>query len=654
MSSGGWPRIRAYLGRLPSTTSARRIAGRATRSVRRARLRSSAGLLRGTGLVQSDWYLGQAPVRSGDAATDWLLRGRLEGRSPNPLFEAQWFDPDGWDGRSDPLLRLARHGDSPHGTHPLLDPRQPLGPFLAQVDDADLLPLPAESLIPPTTWGEWKQLLGGAQDVLDREVARASARTTTVWDGERDAAYVRRWTELPVPPAAEPIVSVVMPVRDRPELVARAIDSVRAQSFSHWELLVVDDGSTDRTPDVVAAIAAQDPRVRLLRRPASGVCAARNAGIAAATGQYVAFLDSDNEWTPDFLMVCSAVMRSEGLRSAFAVTEEQSDTSKRYRDFAGDVEDMRTGNFVDLNVLVVERSLLDEVGGFDESLRRMVDYDLAWRIAERDRLTLLPFIGVRYRASATATDRISVRESLAWDDVVKARRLIDWQTLHDGLPARRPDLLSIIVAVRDDWRAARDTVRATLELPAPDGLCVEVVVVDNASSRGAWRLLWALFGQEPGVRIVRSPVNLHRAAATSLGFADSEGQLIVVLPAGTIPGSDWTSLTAALQDGAVVVLRDGSDDRRCPSSGPDVLATTASCFLRMHGLDPLFVNEFEIADFVARVASQDLGPVVSLVGQQTREKRPYERPTGNQHADNVREWQRRWPATSVPTARFKT
>ena len=622
--------------------------------MRRARLRSSAALLRRAGLVLPDWYLGQAPVRSGDAAMDWLLRGRLEGRSPNPLFEAQWFDPDGWDGRADPLLRYARHADFPDGAHPLLDPRQPLGPFLAQVGDADLLPLPAGSLIPPTTWGEWKKLLGGAQDVLDREAARASARTTTSWDAERDAVYVRRWTQVPVPPGTEPIVSVVMPVRDRPELVARAIGSVRAQSFSRWELLVVDDGSTDRTPDVVAAIAAQDARVTLLRRPASGVCRARNAGIAAATGQYVAFLDSDNEWTPDFLTVCSAVMRSEGVRSAFAVTEEQSDTGKRYRNFAGDVEDLRTGNFVDLNVLVVERSLLDEVRGFDESLLRMVDYDLAWRIAERERLTLLPFVGVRYRASATAADRISVRESLAWDDVVKARRLVNWEALHDHLPERRPDLLSIIVAVRDDWRAARDTVRAALNRRAPEGLSVEVVLVDNASSRGTWRLIWALFGQEPRVRILRSPVNLHRAAATSLGFAESNGHLIVALPAGTIPGSDWTSLIDALQEGAAVVLRRGADDRRGLSSDPDVLATSALCFLRMRGLDPLFVNEFEIADYVARVSTQDAGPVVSLVDQQTWEKRPYERPTSSQHSDNVREWQRRWPATSLPMSRTET
>jgi hypothetical protein len=93
-----------------------------------------------------------------------------------------------------------------------------------------------------------------------------------------------------------------------------------------------------------------------------------------------------------------------------------------------------------------------------------------------------------------------------------------------------------------------------------------------------------------------------------------------------------------------VVVRDATDDQGGPAPRPEVLATSAACFLRMRGLDPLFVNELEMADFVARVSSQDAGPMVRLMGQQTAQQRPYERPTSRQHADNVKEWQRRWPA----------
>lgn len=591
-------------------------------------------------------------ARSGDAATDWLVRGRREDRSPNPLFESQWVDPDGWDGSSDPLLRYLQNPDPDRGAHPLHDPCRPLGPLLTGLEDDDLLRTPPGSSAPPMTWKQWRQLLDGAQDVLDREVERAARpRTTTEWDEQRDADYVRRWTRTSVPLGPDPVVSVVMPVRDRPGLVSRAIESVRAQSFSHWELVVVDDGSQDSTPDVVEAIANQDPRVRLLRRPAAGVCSARNAGIEAACGRYVAFLDSDNEWTPHFLTVMSEVMTADGLRSAFAVIEEQSDTGKRYRNYVGDVEDLRTGNFVDLNVLVVERSLLAEVGGFDPALRRMVDYDLAWRIAEHGPVTLLPFVGVRYRASTSAADRISVRESLSWDDVVKVRRIVDWHALDTGLATRRADLLSVVVPVRQDWRAARDTVQAALGLPAPEGFDVEVVVVDNASRPGTWRLLWAMFGAEPRVRILRSPVDLHRAAATSLGVAATCGRLIVVLPAGTLPGSGWPRIIDPLRAGSTAVVAPAADDPVGGAGGSEVLATTAECYVALRGLDPLFVNEFEVADFVLRVSSDKLGPVVRLAAQESVQTRPYERPTARHHDENVREWGRRWPGTPVPPTR---
>lgn len=628
------------------SSSLRGVLRRVDRSARGARLHATARQLRSAGLVQPDWYFGQGVTRSGDAATDWLLRGRREDRSPNPLFESQWVDPDGWGGPTDPLVHHLRHPDLRRGAHPLHDPRRPLGPLLAELQDDDLLQAAPGSSTSPLTWKQWRKLLEGAQEVLDGEVRRARPRATTGWDEREDAAYVRRWTQVSVPPGADPVVSVVMPVRDRPELVARAIESVQAQTFSHWELLVVDDGSTDSTPDVVAAIAAEDSRVRLLRRPASGVCRTRNAGIDAACGRYVAFLDSDNQWTPHFLSVMSAVMTTDRLRSAFAVTEERGDTGTRYRTFAGNVADLRTGNFVDLNVLVVERSLLAEVGGFDPSLRRMVDYDLAWRLAEHGPMTLLPFVGVRYRASASAADRISVRESLAWDDVVKARRLVDWPALAEAMPHRRADLLSVIVPVRQDWRAAQHTVRAALDLPVRDGLEVEVVVVDNASRPGAWRLLWALFGAEPAVRILRSPVNLHRAAATSVGVADSHGRLVVVLPAGLAPGTGWARLLEPLTDGAAAVVRPGG-------SGPDdpaaVLATTADCFVRLGGLDPLFVNEFEVADYCRRVSVAALGPVRVLADEPSTPLRPYEPATDPQHADNLREWARRWPDAPPPT-----
>ena len=102
----------------------------------------------------------------------------------------------------------------------------------------------------------------------------------------------------PVEHTPETLVSIVIPTWNRSGLLRRALASVRDQTWSHWEALVVDDGSEDDTREVVAALAEQDPRIRLVVRPHEGVCAARNAGLAEARGGFIAFLDSDNEWMP--------------------------------------------------------------------------------------------------------------------------------------------------------------------------------------------------------------------------------------------------------------------------------------------------------------------------------------------------------------------
>lgn len=99
-----------------------------------------------------------------------------------------------------------------------------------------------------------------------------------------------------------PLVSVVMPVYNAVDFVAEAIASIQAQTCPEWELLAVDDGSTDGSSVVVAAIAAVDPRVRLITSVGNqGPGPARNRGIAAARGQYVAFLDADDLWHPEKL-----------------------------------------------------------------------------------------------------------------------------------------------------------------------------------------------------------------------------------------------------------------------------------------------------------------------------------------------------------------
>lgn len=103
-----------------------------------------------------------------------------------------------------------------------------------------------------------------------------------------------------------PTVSIILPTYNRADTIVRAINSVIAQTYQDWELLIVDDGSTDGTADLVRVI---DPRIRVLQQENAGVYVARNTGLQAGRGEYFAFLDSDDEWLPHFLEITIAFLR---------------------------------------------------------------------------------------------------------------------------------------------------------------------------------------------------------------------------------------------------------------------------------------------------------------------------------------------------------
>jgi teichuronic acid biosynthesis glycosyltransferase TuaG len=109
--------------------------------------------------------------------------------------------------------------------------------------------------------------------------------------------------------SAAPTVSIILPVYNGERFIAAAIESVRQQSLADWELLIVDDGSTDGTAALVQAQAA-DPRLTIIQQPNQGPAPARNRAIARATAPYVAFLDADDVWFPGYLEAVTTTLAS--------------------------------------------------------------------------------------------------------------------------------------------------------------------------------------------------------------------------------------------------------------------------------------------------------------------------------------------------------
>jgi glycosyltransferase involved in cell wall biosynthesis len=187
---------------------------------------------------------------------------------------------------------------------------------------------------------------------------------------------------------AVPAVSVIMPCWNREGFIADAIRSVLAQTLADFELLVVDDGSTDGTRDVVASF--RDPRVRCLPREHRGISAAMNAGLAAARGRFIARLDSDDAWLPDLLATQVAALAAHPEIGLVYSRAECTDTNWKPLDmtwgyplrFPGETFRSMVYNDCTCNITVVcRRECFERVGNYDETLATSEDLDMWLRVA---------------------------------------------------------------------------------------------------------------------------------------------------------------------------------------------------------------------------------------------------------------------------------
>lgn len=199
--------------------------------------------------------------------------------------------------------------------------------------------------------------------------------------------------------------SVVIPVYNREHLIQDALESVLDQTHDNYEIIVVDDGSTDGTCE---AIRKYGDKVRLIVQENAGPGAARNRGIRASSGEYVAFLDSDDRWFPWTLSTYSNVIRRFGKPSYVKAprvsfhtekdlvgTEKQPITADHFEDFC---EAAGRGIWVGSGVSVIKRASIEKVGGFTTQNINAEDHDLAFRLGTQPgfvRIQSPPLVAVR-------------------------------------------------------------------------------------------------------------------------------------------------------------------------------------------------------------------------------------------------------------------
>jgi hypothetical protein len=197
----------------------------------------------------------------------------------------------------------------------------------------------------------------------------------------------------------EPKVSIIMPTYNRSYIIRRALDSIEAQTYKQWELIVVDDGSTDDTWQVMRE--CQLDNVKYIKTSHGGVSRARNVGLNHATGECIAYLDTDDEWSPHFLELMVKGMKSEpnvGLAycSNEIIFKIKKDTEwrevRRKVCVPFNYFDLLSKIFMFTCCVMHRRECTQEVGGFDEGMEACEDWDLFLRIGQKYKIIFVPHL----------------------------------------------------------------------------------------------------------------------------------------------------------------------------------------------------------------------------------------------------------------------
>ncbi|MBI2424589.1 MAG: glycosyltransferase [Candidatus Hydrogenedentes bacterium] len=476
------------------------------------------------------------------------------------------------------------------------------------------------------------------ETILKRTVADQSNREMTLLP-EADLQRLR--TELGKRPQ-ELLASVVMPTYNRAASIGAALESVLAQSYGHWELLIVDDGSTDETAEIVARYQRSHGNIRFVRIDHEGVSGARNRGLQESCGAVIAYLDSDNTWHPDYLLYMVNALALSGRKTGYAalrIVDHDADGALSYRKLHFRRDALLKNNYIDINIFVHRRELAGELGGFDTALRRWVDWDLILRYTEHHVPVEVPIALCDYNKHRRL-NQITAEEAPTFKFKVLNKHLVDWDALEAELPLRIRGLVSIVIPVFNQARLTENCVNSIYQHSARCSF--EVVLVDNGCNKETRDELRRIASRHRGLRLVENYENYFFSLGNNVGASESRGDVIVLLNNDTIVTPGWLdALIAPLanqddvgvvgpkllyEDGTVQhagivfsnrskipyhIYKGAPGDAACVNISRTFQVLTGAClairaadYIRLRGLDPVYANGGEDMDFCFRMKQQ--------------------------------------------------
>jgi glycosyltransferase involved in cell wall biosynthesis len=347
----------------------------------------------------------------------------------------------------------------------------------------------------------------------------------------------RYLTKLSDDEPTNPLVSVIMPVHNRIDSVKDAVESVLEQSYSNIELIIVDDGSEDGSKELLENI--KNKRIVLIHNDkCKGVSNARNMGLKAANGKYITYLDSDNIW--DSRYVAAMVGAFIKLPDADAVYcgqllfkgNDKHPSAVRFGSFNRSLLNNR--NYIDINALCHTNELYKRIGGFDENLTRLVDYDFIMRISETSQMYSVPVLLSHYyydKAENTITKTPGYTKHLETVRKVRQKRMennkprSNFDNLNtDKLPSNK---VSIIIP---SYEALEDIQECINSILSSNGMeMFEIIVVDNFSSQTVVEYLDQLKAKNM-IKLIKNDVNYGFTYAVNQGIEIAEkGNDIVIM-----------------------------------------------------------------------------------------------------------------------------
>ncbi|MEX1008074.1 MAG: glycosyltransferase family A protein [Acidimicrobiia bacterium] len=336
-------------------------------------------------------------------------------------------------------------------------------------------------------------------------------------------------------------MSVITPVYNGARYLVDAVTSVERQDYEPFEIIVVDDGSTDETPRVIAELGR---RVRAFRQGNGGPAAARNRGIAEARGELLAFCDADDAWPDGKLDLQVGRLQQDPELAVVLGRVQYIADGVELPNVPYEDPDAKVLTHVHLGSGVYRRSAFERVGSFDATLRFSEDVDWFYRARElRAKIRILPDVTLYYRVHRSNMTRGKHASDFELTAVLKRsvdRRkaagregvsLEGWRDLDDVQPAGPRSALgeptvSVIIPVFDETRYLAEAIDSAL---AQTHRPVEIIVVDDGSDEPV-RLPDRLLGR---VIVVRS-AHRGQGAARNLAAARARGELLAFLDADDV------------------------------------------------------------------------------------------------------------------------